>query len=50
MSKVRPFYLPYYTVKNLSSPEDLSNNRKTYVGQTLIKSVIDIPDDENVRD
>ena len=44
------FNLPYFTVKNISSPEDLSNNRKTYMGQTVINSIVGIPDNENVRD
>lgn len=44
------FVLPFHTIRNISSPEDLNNNRRTYVGQTPIQSIVGIPTDENVRD
>lgn len=39
----------FNSLRNLSSPEDLANNRKTYAGQALLKSILDLPTDENVR-
>lgn len=48
--QTKSFTLPYYTVKNISSPEDTSNNRRVYIGQTTIDSIVTIPANENVRD
>jgi hypothetical protein len=48
--KANVFNLPFQSIRHISSPEDLENERKIYVGQTLISSVMDLPTDENVRD
>ncbi|MCF6236579.1 MAG: AIPR family protein [Gammaproteobacteria bacterium] len=45
-----PFHFPYYSFRNISSPEDLDNGRRIYVGQAPISSILDLPTDENVRD
>ena len=42
--------LPFHNVRNISSPEDLDNNRKVYVGQAPVRAILDLPTDENVRD
>jgi hypothetical protein len=39
----------FNSFRNLTSPEDLSNNRKVYAGQAPLKSIIDLPTNENVR-
>ena len=39
----------FNSLRNLSSPEDLANNRKTYAGQVPLKSILELPTDENVR-
>lgn len=44
------FYVPFHTIRNISSPDDLSQDRKIYVGHFPITSILDIPTDENVRD
>ncbi|BDS10092.1 AIPR family protein [Aureispira anguillae] len=44
------FYIPFHTNRNISSPDDKSNDRKVYVGQFPISSILNIPTDENVRD
>lgn len=43
------FPLPFYSVRNISCPEDLSNNRKVYVGHAPITSILNLSTDENVR-
>ena len=43
------FELPYYSVRNISCPEDLENDRKVYVGHTLVSSITNLPTNENVR-
>lgn len=40
----------YYNVRKISSPEDLHNGRKVYIGHAPISEVINLPTDENVRD
>lgn len=42
--------LPFYTVRNISCPEDTDNHRKVYVGYTPVTAIVDLPTDENVRD
>lgn len=44
------FSLDFNSVRNISSPEDLENNRKIYVGHMPIRAILGIPTDENVRD
>ena len=48
--KKNPFLFKYYCLRNISSPEDGENNRKVFVGQAPILSIIDLPTDENVRE
>ena len=40
----------YFTVKNLSSPEDNPKCRKVYMAQVPIRDVVAFPTDANVRD
>jgi hypothetical protein len=48
--KRRTLYsLPFHSVRNISSPEDVENGRKIYSGQTTIQSILQLPTDENVR-
>jgi AIPR protein len=42
--------VPYNNIRNISSPEDLENNRRVYSGQISIKSIVELPTNENVRD
>ena len=42
--------LPFYSLRNISSPEDNSNDRKVLFGHAPATSVLDLPTDENVRD
>lgn len=42
--------LPFNSVRNISSPEDLENNRRVLVGHLPIKSILALPTNENVRD
>src|SRR5688572_20336762 len=44
------FELDFHSVRNISCPEDLKNNRKIFIGQCKIDSVIELPTDENVRE
>jgi hypothetical protein len=44
------FEFPFDSVRNISCPEDLRNNRKVFSGHAPITSIIDLPTDENVRD
>ncbi len=44
------FSISYHSIRNITSPEDLDNSRKVYVGQTEAKNIIGLPTDENVRD
>ena len=41
---------PFYSVRNVSSPEDLENGRKILFGHAPAPSVLELPTDENVRD
>jgi hypothetical protein len=41
---------PYITCRNISAPEDEGASRKVYAGQAPATSVLDIEDDENVRE
>ena len=42
--------LPFHSVRNISAPEDLANDRRVFSGHTSIESILTIPTDENVRD
>ena len=47
----RPYVsFPFHSVRKITSPEDEANNRKVYVGQAPLSSIVDLPTDENVRD
>lgn len=41
--------LPFYSIRNISCPEDLANDRKVYIGYTPLQAIIGLPTDENVR-
>ncbi|PWB42907.1 MAG: hypothetical protein C3F12_13435 [Candidatus Methylomirabilota bacterium] len=43
-------HFPFHSVRHISSPEDIDNNRRIYVGHAPISAAIDLPTDENVRD
>jgi len=45
----RVLVLPFHCVRNVSSPEDLQNDRVVYAGQMPIRAVLDLPTNENVR-
>jgi len=50
---VRPHkskHLPFFSIRNISCPDDTENNRKIYVGFTPVKAIIDLSTNENVRD
>ena len=47
---IKDFKFKYFNIRNISSPEDGGNDRKIFVGQAPILSIIDLPTDENVRD
>jgi hypothetical protein len=42
--------VPYHTIRNISSPEDLDNDRRVYSGQISITNIAELPTNENVRD
>ena len=44
------FTVPFHSIRNISSPTDSANDRKVYLGQLPILSVLDFPTDDNVRD
>lgn len=44
------FAFPVHTVRNISSPEDVAAGRKVYAGTAPARSVLDLEDDENVRE
>lgn len=41
---------PYHSLRNISCPEDVENNRKILTGHAPIESVLELSTDENVRD
>lgn len=43
------FVLPFHSVRHISCPEDLDNNRRIYTGHTPISSILKLSTDENVR-
>ncbi|MDP5308788.1 AIPR family protein [Paracoccus spongiarum] len=44
------FAFPYHNCRNISSPEDSSANRKVYAGTAPARSVLELEDNENVRE
>lgn len=41
--------IPFHSIRNISSPEDIQNGRAIQAGQLPIKSILDLPTHENVR-
>lgn len=41
---------PFHNIRNITSPEDSAAGRKVYAGTAPAMSVLDLPNDENVRD
>lgn len=41
--------LSFHSLRNISSPEDLRNQRKVFLSQTPITSIVSLPTNENVR-
>jgi hypothetical protein len=46
--RVTPF--AFHSLRNISSPEDIANDRKVYTGIAPISAILDLPTNENVRD
>jgi hypothetical protein len=44
------FYLPFHSVRHISSPEDTDNGRRVYTGHAPITGIVGLPTNENVRD
>ncbi|MDW7774006.1 MAG: AIPR family protein [Desulfobulbaceae bacterium] len=44
------FPFTFHSIRNITSPEDEKNDRKIYVGQAPLSSIISLPTNENVRD
>ena len=42
--------LPFYSVRNITCPEDAANDRKTYMGYAPVRAIQDLPTDKDVRD
>jgi hypothetical protein len=42
--------LPFHSVRNISGPEDVAEDRKVLAGHLPISAILDLPTDENVRD
>ena len=49
-AKLKPYAFFYHTCRNISSPEDDAEGRKVYAGSTPTSSVLELEDDENVRE
>ncbi len=44
------YRLPYITCRNISAPEDEAEGRKVYAGHVAVSAVLDLEDNENVRE
>jgi len=44
------FSLEYYSLRNISCPEDADSKRKVLTGHTPVTAILDLPTNENVRD
>ena len=44
------FTFPYLTCRNISAPEDEAAGRKVYAGHAPASSVLELEDDDNVRE
>ena len=42
--------LPFHSLRNISSPEDILEGRSVYTGTMPVQSINDLPTNENVRD
>ena len=42
--------LTYHTLRNISSPEDIENDRKVYAGSILSNQLLDLSTEQNVRE
>ena len=40
--EARIVLLPFNSIRHISSPEDQENNRKVYVGQAPVKSILNL--------
>jgi len=49
-SKTKPYVFRYLSCRNISAPEDEQAGRKVYAGHAPASSVLDLEDDENVRE
>ena len=41
--------LPFHSLRNISSPEDILEGRSVYTGTMPVQSIVDLPTNENVR-
>jgi hypothetical protein len=48
-AKKRSYTLSFHSLRNISCPEDTEAGRKVYTGHLPLKSILDLPTDENVR-
>lgn len=44
-----PAIIPFHSIRNISSPEDLAEGRSVYAGQMPISAIVNLPSHENVR-
>src|ERR1700753_2180098 len=47
--KRQSFQFLYHSLRNISSPEDVQNDRKIYAGHAPLTSILPIPTNANVR-
>jgi hypothetical protein len=47
--KGKSYAFPFHSLRNISGPEDLEQNRKVYTGQAPIRSILELPTNANVR-
>ncbi|MEI9921402.1 MAG: AIPR family protein [Bacteroidota bacterium] len=40
---------PFHSLRNISCPEDLKNDRRVYTGQAPVSSILELPTNANVR-
>lgn len=46
----KTYQLPFHAVRHISTPEDLEDDRRIYVGTAPLSAIADLPTHENVRD
>ncbi len=49
-AKNRNLVVPFHSLRNISSPEDVVAGRKVFAGHMPAKAILNLPTDENVRD